>query len=137
MVMVMWFACVILLEFFSCENTPEGCTETHKTSFIPYKQVSRRRYHEWLRITNAFILCDLLWKVQKCYAANRDRWSLITATGLWIIGGIVKGIFQVHTISFNCLSLFTTDCLHQTWLQLLLLDMNFTYALFLSTVYHT
>ncbi len=24
---------------FSPENTPEGCTETHKSSFIPYKQV--------------------------------------------------------------------------------------------------
>ncbi len=58
---------------FSQENTPEGCTETHKSSFIPYKQVSGRNGdHEWLRITNAFILCDLLWKVQKSYAANRE-----------------------------------------------------------------
>ncbi len=26
----------------------------------------------WLRMTNAFILCDLLWKVQKCHAADRE-----------------------------------------------------------------
>ncbi len=59
---------------FSQENTPEGHTETHKSSFFPpYKQVSwRNGDHEWLRITNAFIiLCDLVWKVKKCHAANR------------------------------------------------------------------
>ncbi len=28
--------------------------------------------HEWLRMTNAFILCDLGWKVQKSHAANRE-----------------------------------------------------------------
>ncbi len=27
---------------FSCENTPEGCTETHKSSVFPYEQVSGR-----------------------------------------------------------------------------------------------
>ncbi len=42
----------------------QGHTETHKISFFPYKQVSGRNGdHEWLRMTNAFILCDLLWKV--------------------------------------------------------------------------
>ncbi len=46
---------------FSCGNTPEGSTETHKSSFLPYKQVSGRNGdHEWLRKTNAFILFDLL-----------------------------------------------------------------------------
>ncbi len=58
---------------FSQENTPEGCMETHKSSFCPCKQVSGRDGdHEWLRMTNAFILCDLLWKVQKSHAANRE-----------------------------------------------------------------
>ncbi len=38
-----------------------------------YKQVSERYGdHEWCRITNAFIVCDLLWKVQKSQAANRE-----------------------------------------------------------------
>ncbi len=71
-VMVMWFAWVIWREFFSQESTPEGNTDTHKSSFFPYKQIGGRNGdHEWLRMTNAFILCDLLWKVQKRHAANR------------------------------------------------------------------
>ncbi len=58
---------------FSQENTPEGCTETHKSSFFAYKQVSGRHGdHEWLRMTNAFILCDLVWNVQKSHPANRE-----------------------------------------------------------------
>ncbi len=28
--------------------------------------------HEWLRMTNAFILCDLVWKVQKSHAENTE-----------------------------------------------------------------
>ncbi len=45
---------------FSRENTPEGCTETNKSSFF-FKQVSGRNDdHERLRMTKAFILCDLL-----------------------------------------------------------------------------
>ncbi len=58
---------------FSQENTPEGHTDTHKSSFFPYKQMSGRNDdHEWIRMTNAFILCGLLWKVQKCHAADRE-----------------------------------------------------------------
>ncbi len=58
---------------FSQENTPEGRTETHKSSFFPYEQVSGRNGdHEWLRMTSASILCDLVWKVQKSHAANRE-----------------------------------------------------------------
>ncbi len=58
---------------FSLENAPEGCTETHKNYLFLYKQVSGRNGdHQWLRMTNAFILCDLVWKVQKSHAANRE-----------------------------------------------------------------
>ncbi len=58
---------------FPQENTPEGCTDTHKSKFFPYKQVNwRNGHHEWLRMTNAFILCDLVWKVQKGHAAIRE-----------------------------------------------------------------
>ncbi len=58
---------------FSQENTPECRTEIHKSSFFPYKQVSwRNGDHEWLRMTNAFILCDLVWKVQKSHSVNRE-----------------------------------------------------------------
>ncbi len=71
--MVMWFAWVIWGEFFSQKNTPEGRTETHKSSFFLYKHVSGRNGdHEWLRMTNTFILCDSVWKVQKRHAANRE-----------------------------------------------------------------
>ncbi len=57
---------------FSQENTQEGHTETHKKK-IPYKKVSwRKGDQERLRIINAFILCDLLCKVQKSHAANRE-----------------------------------------------------------------
>ncbi len=56
-----------------CENTPEGHTETHKCSFFSYKQINGRIVdHEWHKMTNAFILCDLVWKVQKCHAAKRE-----------------------------------------------------------------
>ncbi len=62
-----------LVGVFSHENTPEGHTETHKCNLFPYKQVSQRNGdHEWLRMTNAFILCDLLWNVPKSHAANRE-----------------------------------------------------------------
>ncbi len=45
----------------SHENTPEGCTETYKSSFFLYKQVSGSNGdHESIRMTNAFILCDLV-----------------------------------------------------------------------------
>ncbi len=58
---------------FSQENSPEGWTETHESSFFPYKQVNERSGdHEWLRLLNAFILCDLVWKVQTSHAANRE-----------------------------------------------------------------
>ncbi len=46
---------------FSHENTQEGHTETQKSSLFPYKQVSGSNGdHEWLGMTNAFILCDLV-----------------------------------------------------------------------------
>ncbi len=75
---------------FSRTMTPEGCIGPYKNSFSLYKQVSvRNGDHEWLKTTNAFILCDLFWKVQKSHTANRDgsfkvcgdvmqlKWSLI------------------------------------------------------------
>ncbi len=44
---------VIWREFFSSENTPEGHTETHKSFFFRYRQLSGRNSdHEWLRMPN-------------------------------------------------------------------------------------
>ncbi len=77
---------------FSQENTPEGHTNVH---FFPHKEVSSENGdHQWLRTTNAFILCDLLWKIQKDHAVNREgsfkmnmqltRYSLyMVANGFW------------------------------------------------------
>ncbi len=57
---------------FSHKNTPEGHTETHKGSLFPYKHVSGRNGdHGWLRMTNAFILCDLLRKAPKGHAPTQ------------------------------------------------------------------
>ncbi len=59
---------------FAHKNTPDGHTDPQKLVFLPYKQViGRNGDHKWLRMINAFILCDLLWKVQKNHSANRER----------------------------------------------------------------
>ncbi len=59
---------------FSHENTSDGCTGPHKSLFSPHKQVSVRNcYHEWLRTTNTFILCDLFWIVQKSHARTQKE----------------------------------------------------------------
>ncbi len=54
----------------SQENKPKSHPQK---LFFPYKQISGRNVdNEWLRMTNAFILCDLVWKVKKSHAANRE-----------------------------------------------------------------
>ncbi len=53
-VMVMWFGWVILggEGSFSQEHTPEGHTETHKSLFFPYKQISGRNGdYEWTMLS--------------------------------------------------------------------------------------
>ncbi len=40
---------------------------------FPYKQISVRNGDlEWIRMTNTFILCDLIWNVQNIHAGNRE-----------------------------------------------------------------
>ncbi len=74
----------------SCKNTPEGSTKTHKSWIFAYKQVIRRNGDlEWLRMTNAFILCDLLWKVQKGHTANRE--------------GSFNNVLNIIRFSYMCL----------------------------------
>ncbi len=67
-------------EFFSHENILKGCTGPHKSSFSPYKEVSRINCdHEWLRIINVFILCDLFenfWKIMQ----QTEKEALIVLT---------------------------------------------------------
>ncbi len=58
---------------FSQKNTPEVHTETHQSSFFSIWKVSGiNGDHEWLRMTNAFVLYDLSWKVEKSHAAKRE-----------------------------------------------------------------
>ncbi len=51
---------------FSRENSPEGHTETHKSAFFQY---INKLLGEMVIMND---LCDLLWNVQKRYAANRE-----------------------------------------------------------------
>ncbi len=52
------------------QKATQICTKVH---FFLYKQISGRNGdHGWFRMTNAFILCALLWNVRKNHAANRD-----------------------------------------------------------------
>ncbi len=49
-----------------------------------YKQESGRNGdHEWLRMTNSFILYDLVWKVEKSHAVNREGSFNV---GVFIVG---------------------------------------------------
>ncbi len=100
--MVMWFACVIWEEFFLKKILHKAAQRPITVHFFPYEQVSGRNGdHDWLRMTNTFILCDLVWKVQKSHAANREG-------------------------SFNgCMRPYNThwDTPHQTW-PAILCDIN-------------
>ncbi len=62
-----------LWEVFSRGNTPEELTGTHKSSLFFIKTSKWEKWWLWwFRMTNAFILCNLLWKVQKNLAGNRE-----------------------------------------------------------------
>ncbi len=71
MVMVMWFAWVIWEYFFLKKILQKAAQRPTKVHFFHINS-GRNGDHEWLRMTNAFILCDLVWKVQKSHAANRE-----------------------------------------------------------------
>ncbi len=58
--------------FFSRENTTEEFKGSTKVIFF-IKTSKWEKWWSWLlRMTNAFILCNLFWKVQKLLAANRE-----------------------------------------------------------------
>ncbi len=89
-------------EVFSHENTSESCTQTHKSKFFPYQQVSGRNGdHEWLRMTNAFILCDLLWKAKKGHAANREvSFNVISCMSIYVSGGRYNSLLSL-SLAYN------------------------------------
>ncbi len=84
---------------------------------FPYKQVSGRNGdHEWNRMTNAFILCDLLWKVQKCHTVNREGsfnnygniylWSRPYVTLILMNGRCCKNAIFVWLWIYHCYYIF-------------------------------
>ncbi len=81
-VMVMWFVWVIWEEKKILQKAAQRST---KGWCFPYKKASARNAdHKWLIMTNAFILCDLLWKVKKSYAAKREgRFIVHTYEECW------------------------------------------------------
>ncbi len=89
MVMIIWFAWVIWREFFLKNILQKATQRPTKVHFFPYKQVRKRNGdHEWLRMTNAFILCDFVWNVQKSHAANRKgsfKYSIHTTRETYIV----------------------------------------------------
>ncbi len=102
---------------FSQENTPEGHTKTHKSSFFSYKQVSGRNSdHEWLRMTNAFILCDLIWKVQKCHAANKEgsfKYYLLQSGQCWHLTWLLwPPTWCTNITNIQCCSYWLASTLH-------------------------
>ncbi len=71
--MVMWFTWVIWGELFLKNILLKIAQRPTQIHFVSYKQLSGRNGdHEWHRMTNAFILCDLVWKVKKSYEENRE-----------------------------------------------------------------
>ncbi len=68
--MVMWFAKVIWEQFFLKKILKTAAQRPTKVHFFYINKIMGD--YEWLRMTNAFILCDLVWKVQKRHAVNRE-----------------------------------------------------------------
>ncbi len=77
----------------SQENSPEAQTETHKNYLFSIKtSMWEKWWLSWLKMANGFILCDLLWKVQKSHAVNREgsfniifiSWSMVNMVNLFV-----------------------------------------------------
>ncbi len=70
--MVMWFASVIWRgSFFIMKILQKAAQKPHNFIFFIYTS-GKNGDHEWCKMTNSFILCDLLWKVQKSHSKNRE-----------------------------------------------------------------
>ncbi len=58
--------------FFSRKYSRRAHRDPQKFIFFITTSKWEKWWSRWLRMTNAFILCNLLWKVQKCPAGNRE-----------------------------------------------------------------
>ncbi len=59
-----------------------------KVNFFHKNKSEEKWWSWWLRMTNAFILCNLLWKVQKNLAANRECSFTFSICDCWWAGDI-------------------------------------------------
>ncbi len=84
--MVMWLAWVIWEEFFLKKILQKAAQRPTKVNIFPYKQLSGRNGdHEWLKMTNAFIVSDLVWKIQKSPTENSEGSFKESAIRNWIV----------------------------------------------------
>ncbi len=86
--------------------------------FFPYKHViGRNSDHEWLRMANALILCDLVWKVKKSHAANREgRFTVIRSWLNLPTGGYGHVIcMSVYRLPRNGGNYFITAPIKHCW----------------------
>ncbi len=67
--MLKWWAVGSL---FSQQYSRRAHKDPQKFYFFIKTSKWEKWWSGWHRITNAFILCNLLWKVQKSFAANRE-----------------------------------------------------------------
>ncbi len=66
---------------------------------FPYKQIiGRHDDHQLFRMTNAFILCELLWKVQKSHAVNREG-SFNVHQDLFTSSFVIIQIAAIHLLT--------------------------------------
>ncbi len=93
----MWFAWVIWKEFFLKKILQQA---SQRPTTVHFFHINKwvGEMDEWLRMTNALILCDLIWNVQKRHAANRD------------------GSFN-HNLAHKCLTSWVTCYLGQWFLN--------------------
>ncbi len=66
------FLAVSCGEFFLTKILQKSSQGPQKVPFFIKTSKWEKWWSWWLRMTNAFILCNLLWKVQKSLAANRE-----------------------------------------------------------------
>ncbi len=107
--------------FFSRKYSWSLHIDPRKFTFFPYKQVSGSNGDpEWLRMTNAFILCDLVWKVQKSCATNRE-------------GNFKKGIICLSQLT-SASTEFTRSWSAISW-KCLFLKLFFVFICYLTVVH--
>ncbi len=87
--------------FFSRKYSRRAHRDPQTFSFFIKTNKWEKWWSWWLRMTNAFILCNLLWKVQKNLAANRERSFKWLVPRSWVWFPIEPNFFSVSFILKN------------------------------------